>query len=193
MKKAKQFVLILFSLTMLGAFLTACGQEEGESYASKAHSEEYLVQESCYVFEDGASADHYERGAGYYFLNGTGDVLLEVDAIPEIWDYEDTKAAMSQEARDTLQKTVESLPLYDLNQLLDRAYADYCFCRDSDNADEVFNYHVVFINATEVSAGDGVLTCSFDISYAPEGHFENEMTGEQQTYSFDMDTGELIE
>lgn len=189
MKKAKQFVLIFLSLLMLGAFLTACGQEKVETYASKAHKDESLIQKECYVFEDGASADHYEYG---YYLSGTEDLLLQVEEIPEIWDYEDTTAAMSQEARDTLQKTVEVFPLYDLNQLLDRAYEDYCFCRDSDNAEDEFHYHVVFITA-EVAVSADTLTCNFDISYAPEGHFENELTGETQTYSFDIDTGELAE
>ena len=190
MKKTTQFIFSFLIITSL--FLTACSQEDVETYAQKAHKDEYLVEKECYTFSDGTSVDYYERIDGYYFLSGTEDCLMQVDLIPEIWNYDDVEDAMSQSARETLQKSIEALSLYDRDALLDNAYADYVSCQDSDESEEVFQFHTVLVNGL-VDITSDALNCEFSISYPSEGHFIGELIGDRQSYSFDLNTGTLIE
>lgn len=191
MKKTIEFIFAFLLFVMVGTLFAACAQRESITYASKVHSDDNLIQKECHAFDDGVSVDYYEQLYGYYYLSGTEDLLLRVDPIPELWDYEEARTVMSQEAKAKMWKTVESLHLYDLDRLLEQAYQDYCNCRDSEHSDKAFQNHVLLIDAS-VSVHDDVLTCDFDNSKAPEGHFEGELISEQQSCSFSVITGEAI-
>ena len=194
-KMENQSRIIVLGLGM--CLLAGCGQKENTTEEVHRFEKWNLTEEGAFTLQDGTVIDRWTNDPYTEDLYKTedGEELLYVTHMVSPSENEVAGMAPLSEYPEELQEKVlkywaQEEMLYDLEEQLEKAYADFCGCQ---GAFQIFTVHEIkqdFNPAVETDRYVGYLTVSTE---PKEEHFDGGLIEKRKETLFDIQTGEVLD